>query len=596
MNIGRRSHRLSPQLWTSCVFDMTYILGLNAIYHEPAACLIRGAELVAIAEEERFNRIKHGKKVLTDNPDEFPLRSIEYCLHRAGIEMSDVAHIGYSAVPVEFERRRAALATGAFGDEWLDDEEWERGQAALLRVPESLKALGFRGQFHWVDHHVAHAASAFYPSPFEDAAVLSVDGTGEFDTAVVYHGSGRELTRLRGVAYPNSIGLLWEVLSLYLGFGIYDAAKIMGLASYGDPARFIEKFRQILRAAPDGSFVIDHDMIRFGHLEYYPPKAYLDGLEAFLDVKRREPDDPLEQVHEDVAAAMQTLTNELVMHMAEYAHRETGARNLCLAGGVALNCVTNGHVFEKGPFERLYVQPTAHDAGTAIGAAYWIHHVALGNETRGEMDHAYWGPDYDDARIVEALDARSLPHRLCDSIESEVAALIAEDKIVAFFQGRMETGPRALGNRSLLANPTNPDMRDILNAKVKHREYFRPLAPSVLAEEAEAWFDIRKPTSAAEFMLMTYPARVEKRDRIPAVVHTDGSSRIQAVRRETNPRYHGVISAFQAITGVPVVLNTSFNDQEPIVCTPEDAIHTFLKTEIDALAIGDRLVLKEDIR
>ncbi|MCB9528214.1 MAG: carbamoyl transferase [Myxococcales bacterium] len=575
---------------------MTYILGLNAVYHEPAACLIRGGELVAIAEEERFNRIQHGKKVLTDNPDEFPLQSIAFCLRAAGITMSDVAHIGYSAVPVEFERRRAALATGAFGDEWLDDAEWERGQVALLRVPESLKALGFEGRFHWVDHHVAHAASAFYPSPFEDAAVLSIDGTGEFDTAVIYRGAGRELTRIQGVAYPNSIGLLWEVVSIYLGFGVYDAAKIMGLASYGDPNRFLAKFRRILRAGPDGTFVIDHDMVRFGHLEYYPPKAYLDGLEAFLDVKRRHRGEPLEQVHEDIAAAIQSLTNELVLHMVEHAHRETGSENLCLAGGVALNCVTNGHVFENGPFKRLYVQPTAHDAGTAIGAAFWIHHAVLGDDTRGVMDHAYWGPAYDDARIVEALDARSLPHRRRESIESDVAALIAQDKIVAFFQGRMETGPRALGNRSLLANPTNPHMRDILNAKVKHREYFRPLAPSVLAEEAEAWFEIRKPTSAAEFMLMTYPARPDKRDRIPAVVHTDGSCRIQSVRRETNPRYHKVISAFQAITGVPVVLNTSFNDQEPIVCTPEDAINTFLKTEIDALAIGDRLVLKEDVR
>ena len=574
---------------------MTYILGINAVYHEPAACLLRGSELIAVAEEERFNRIKHGKKVLTDNPDEFPLKSIEFCLREAGIKMSDLAHVGYSAMPVEFERRRAALASGAFGDEWLDDEEWERGQQALKRVPGAFNALGFEGQFHWVDHHVAHAASAFYPSPFDDAAVLSVDGTGEFDTAVVYHGSGRNMTRLQGVAYPNSIGLLWEVFSIYLGFGVYDAAKIMGLASYGDPDRFIGKFREILRAGPDGTFIIDHDMIRFGHLEYYPPRAYLDGLEAFLDVERRSSKDPLEQVHEDIAAALQVLTNELVMHMVEYAHRETGSENLCLAGGVALNCVANGHVFEKGPFKRLYVQPTAHDAGTAIGAAYWIHHVALGNDTRGEMDHAYWGPGYDDARIVEALDARSLPHRLCDSIESDVASLIAQDKIVAFFQGRMETGPRALGNRSLLANPTNPNMRDILNSKVKHREYFRPLAPSVLAEEAEAWFDIRKPTSAAEFMLMTYPARLDKRTRIPAVVHTNGSSRVQCVRRETNPRYHKVISEFQAITGVPMVLNTSFNDQEPIVCTPEDAIHTFLKTKIDALAIGDRLVLKEDI-
>ena len=569
-----------------------YILGINALFHESAACLIKDAQLIAMAEEERFNRIKHGKQVLIDNADEFPLESIAYCLAEAGIGQGDIAHIGYSAVPAKFERRRERLATGAFGSEWLDDAEWDLGQAALERVPDRLKELGFDARFHWVDHHGAHAASAYYPSPFPEAGVLSIDGTGEDETAVSFHGVGHRLTRLGGIPYPSSLGLLWEVVSLYLGFGIYDAAKLMGLASYGDPKRFLGQFRRIFELMPDGTFVIDHDLIRFGDLEYYPPKAYLDGLEQLLGVRRRGHDDELTRVHEDIAAAMQALTNELVLHMAEHLHKTTGSDHLCLAGGVALNCVTNRFVFENGPFKQIFVQPTSHDAGTAIGAAYWIRHNVLGESGRSTMEHAYWGPAYSGERIKQALEAQGLRYRVSKRLEEEVAGFISEDKIVAFFQGRMETGPRALGNRSLLANPTHPQMRDILNAKVKHREYFRPLAPSVLSEEADAWFEIAKPTDAIDYMLMTYPARAEMADRIPAVVHIDGSCRVQAVRKETNPRYHRVISEFQKLTGVPIVLNTSFNDSEPIVCTPEDAIATFLKTEIDVLAIGDYLVFK----
>jgi carbamoyltransferase len=571
-----------------------YILGINALFHESAACLIKDAQLLSIAEEERFNRIKHGKQVLIDNPDEFPMASIAYCLEEAGIGRGDIAHIGYSAVPAKFERRKERLATGAFGEEWLDDAEWERGQQALERVPGALRALGFDARFHWVDHHGAHAASAYYPSGFDEAAVLSIDGTGEDETAVYFHGQGRRLTRLGGIPYPSSVGLLWEVVSLYLGFGIYDAAKIMGLASYGDPQRFLGRMRRIFEPMADGTFAIDHDLVRFGRLEYYPPNAYLDGLEQLFGMRRRQASEHLTRDHEDIAAALQALTNELVLHMVEHLHKTTGSENLCLAGGVALNCVTNSFVFENGPFKRLYVQPTSHDAGTAIGAAYWIRHNVLGETARGSMDHAYWGPAFPDERIEQALTAAGLRYRRSDRLEEEVAGFINEDKIVAFFQGRMETGPRALGNRSLLANPTHPQMRDILNAKVKHREYFRPLAPSVLAEEAEAWFEIAKPTSAGDYMLMTYPARAEVAERIPAVVHVDGSCRIQAVRRETNPRYHRVISEFKKLTGVPVVLNTSFNDSEPIVCTPEDAIATFLKTRIDVLAIGDYLVIKDD--
>lgn len=571
-----------------------YILGINAVYHESAACLIKDGHLIAMVEEERFNRIKHGK--LVDNPYEFPMQSIQYCLDQAGINLGDVDQIGYSAIPEKFYERYHLLETGEFGSGWLSKEEWQPFWDALEQVPEKLTELGFKGKFHWVDHHTAHAASAYYVSPFDEAAILSIDGTGEKDTAVFFHGQANRLKELLGVPYPASIGLLWEVVSVFLGFGIYDAAKIMGLAAYGNPERFRQAFRHIIQPLPNGAFTIAHDIVRFGELEYYPASAYSAGLEELLGIKKRAPGEELKAEHKDIAAAIQELTNEIVMHMVQQLHAQTGSENLCLAGGVALNCVTNSFVFEEGPFTNLYIQPSANDAGTAIGAAYYIWNHLLNQQTRDQMSHAYWGPAYSDAEIEKALQARGLRYRRAESLEKEVAQLISEDNIVAFFQGNMEVGPRALGNRSLLANPRNRNMREILNHKVKHREYFRPLAPSVLAEEAEQWFKIKKATSANEFMLMTYPVQEDARDRIPAVVHVDGSSRIQAVRKETNPRYHRVISEFHQLTGVPVVLNTSFNDSEPIVCSPQDAINTFMKTEIDYLAIGNFIVSKSENR
>lgn len=574
-----------------------YVLGLNAVFHESSACLIKDGKLVAFVEEERFNRIKHGKEAREDNADDLPMQSIQFVLAQAGIGLAEVAHIGYSATPEKFRQRFDALPNRGINDpQWSDPAELEPFWQALARIPENLAALGFAGKFHWVDHHVAHAASAYYVSPFQEAAILAIDGTGEKETAIGYYGKGNRLEQVLAVPFPSSLGMLWEVVSVFLGFDIYDAAKIMGLAAYGNSQRFIKEFRQIIQPLPDGTFHMDNDLIRLGLIRYYPPSAYCAGLEELLNVPQRTPGAALNADHHDIAAAIQVLTDEIVMHMVNYLYAQTGSANLCLAGGVALNCVSNSFAFEEGPFSNLYVQPAAHDGGTAIGCAYYIWNQLLDQQPRDVMDHAYWGPAYSDSEIEAQLQAKGLRYRCTENLEQEVAQLISEDNIVAFFQGQMEAGPRALGNRSLLANPRNRHMRDLLNAKVKHREYFRPLAPSVLAEEAAAWFTIKKPTSAADFMLMTYPVQEHARAKIPAVIHEDGSSRIQAVRQATNPRYHRVISEFYKLTGVPVVMNTSFNDSEPIVCSPQDAIHTFMKTEIDYLAIGNFIVCKAENR
>jgi carbamoyltransferase len=557
-----------------------YVLGINAMYHESAACLLRDGELIAMAEEERFNRVKHAKKPRLDNPDQMPIRSIRYCLAQGGIELADVNQAGYSSDPAWLEHSP------------IRDEDMVAFVENVQNAPARLAALGFRGQFHWVNHHDAHAASAYYASDFEDAAVLTIDGIGDGNSTACYHGLGTRLRLVQEVQAPSSIGFLWELVSMLLGFDIYDACKVMGLSAYGDPRRYAEQFRRLIRPTAGGGFETDERLLRFSDLNYLVPSGYFRGLEALFGVRRRQRGEELTAQHLDIAAALQQATDDIVLHVVRHLHAATGSANLCLAGGVALNCVTNTRVFEEGPFRRLHVQPAAHDAGTAQGTAWYIYHHLLGHGRKAPPTHAYWGPEFSQRQLEHALQDHQLAYTRSDSVEQEVARLLAEGHIVAFFQGRMEMGPRALGNRSLLADPRNPHMRDVLNHKVKHREYFRPFAPSVLHEEAAGWFRIGKETSAAEFMLLAYPVHEHLRERIPAVVHVDGTSRIQAVRRDVNPRYHRLISAFFELTGVPMVLNTSFNDSEPIVCTPEDAIATFLKTEIDYLVLGDFIVSK----
>ena len=573
-----------------------YILGINSVYHESSACLLADGVIVAAAEEERFNRMKHGKQARIDNPDELPLNAIRYCLDSAGIGLGDVAHIGYSTNPQK-------MAQGLEIEDEMDENVWSNaaGKAQFLSgissIPEKISAMGFHGKWNWIDHHLAHAASAFYVSGFREAAVLSVDGIGdEISTATFFYGKNNQLHFLQEIPMPASLGFLWELNSLLLGFSVYDAAKIMGLAAYGNPERYANEFKQLVRLVSDGKFEMDNDLLRFGVLNYEPLSAYYAGLEALFGIKKRERDQKLEAVHQDIAAALQQRTDEAVYHMVEHLHDITHSDNLCLAGGVALNCVTNRVVFEEGPFANLYVQAGAHDGGTALGAAFYVWNHILENESRQVMGNAYLGPSFSNSEIETTLQKHQLKYRRSEKIEQEVAQLLSQQAIVGFFQGGMEFGPRALGNRSLLADPRNPQTREIMNHKVKHREYFRPFAPSILHEEAKKWFEIKKETSASDFMLMAYAAVDSVKDKIPAVLHVDGTSRLQTVKKEENPRYYNVIAEFYQITGVPIVLNTSFNDQEPIVCTPTDAIKTFMKTQIDYLAIGDFLVSKAENR
>ena len=547
-----------------------YILGINSVYHESSACLLRDGEMLAMAEEERFNRKKHGKSPLPDNPDELPLRAMHYCFETANIDIRDVSHIGYSANP----QSRLQLATD-------DDREYlEMVVRNIEKVPCRLQELGFTGEFTWVDHHTAHAASAFYPSPFEEAAALTIDGIGDTNTTAFYHGQGNRLELVGDIALPNSLGFLWELLTMLIGFDIYDAAKTMGLSAYGDPERYAEEFKQLVRVRPEGQFEVNRELCRFHELDYTVPTGYLEGMEQLFGIKRRQSGEELSQEHKDIAATLQVVTDDALLHVTRHLHDVTGAKNLCLAGGVALNCVTNCRIFEEGPFEQLYVQPAAHDAGTAIGSAMYIWNHILSQPRSQPVASPYLGPEFSNDEIESALQGAGLKYERRDQIAEDIAKLISEGNVVGYFQGRMEVGPRALGNRSLLADPRNPEIRQMMNEKVKHREFFRPFAPSVLAEEAHNWFQIAKESSAGEYMLMAYPAQESVRDQIPAVIHIDGSCRIQIVRSEINARYHEVISAFFKRTGVPIVLNTSFNDSEPIVCAPEDAIHTFLKTRI----------------
>jgi len=562
-----------------------HILGINSVFHESAACLLEDGRIVAAAEEERFTRRKHAKTPRADNPDELPWHAMRYCLAAAGIDLDDVDHVGYSSDP----RRRRAHSYGP--------SDWTAQFDACTRgVPGKLRLMGFSGRFHWVDHHTAHAASAFYASPFDESAVLTIDGIGDDSTTASFLGTHSRLRPVQEILSPHSLGFLWELVSMFLGFDIYDATKIMGLAAYGDPKRFAEHFRRLVRLTADGRFVVDSSSTRFWLLDYQTPSGYFDGLARLFGVKRRAAGEELADVHRDIAAALQQRTDETVLHMVQHLHGQTGARNLCLAGGCALNCVTNQYVFDSGPFDGLFVTPAAHDAGTAIGAAFHIWHHVLGRQRVDDEPTPYLGPEFSPSQIEQELRRYGLRYTKADDAERHVAELLSRGLLVGYLQGRMEIGPRALGNRSLLADPRHPNMREILNQRIKHREAFRPFAPSVLAEEARRWFQLGKDTSAYEYMLMACPIVEAMRDRIPAVAHVDGTSRIQAVRREANPRYHRLISEFQRITGVPVVLNTSFNDQEPIVCSPEDAIRTFLRTEIDYLALGDFLVSKRDNR
>ncbi len=580
-----------------------YILGINAFHGNASAALVADGQLVAAVEEERFNRVKYAAG--------FPVQAIRYCLAEAGIRLQEVDHVAiprdpwarlgrklfYAVRMPQFARERArVLARFSRIEDLL---------AQSFGVPR--ETLGVR--FHRVEHHRAHLASAFFVSPFDQAAVLSADGLGDFASTMWATGRGHQLTVHGAVAFPHSLGLYYTAITQYLGFLKFgDEYKVMGLAAYGEPT-YREEFQRILRV-PDGM------QFRLG-LEYF--RHHREGAEMswaeagktpelgrlFSErlVERlgpaRDPAEPLAQKHRDIAATLQARLEDAYFHLLNTLYARTGLKTLCLAGGVAFNCVANGKIFERTPFEQVYVQPAAGDAGLAVGAAFHVYHQVLGQPRRFVMDHAYWGPGFSPEQIRRALDASPVARggfRVADlppeQLVRETARRIAAGKIVGWFQGRAEWGPRALGNRSIVADPRRPEMKQILNERVKHRESFRPFAPSILEEAVGDYFTCTHPSP---FMTLAYPVRPERRGVIPAPTHVDGTGRLQTVRRDTNPLYWQLIKEFEICTGVPVVLNTSFNDNEPIVTRPEEALDCFLRTKMDVLVLGPYLIEKPEL-
>jgi carbamoyltransferase len=559
------------------------ILGINAVYHESSAALIIDGEVVAACEEERFTRIKHAKEARMYNPHELPENAIRFCLDHAGLQAGEIDRVAYSFDP---RLRRAEFHAEWWPDSRLEAEFLQRLDEVVDSVARILgRKLGRALKF--VPHHLAHAASAYYPSGFDPAAILVIDGIGEAACSTLARGDGTRIETIETFSYPHSVGFLWEQASIHLGFSPYDGSKVMGLAAYGDPDIFSRQFASIIRVGEDG-YAVDPGALGFPSVDPKGPEPKgpgAKGLEALLGPARK-PESEILPRHMHIAAALQAANNAAVAALLRRLERSVGHKRLCVAGGVALNCVTNALIRQVSAFSDIFIPCAPHDAGTAIGAALAVHCAERGRPPPIGAT-PYLGPQFDEREVLAAVKAAGLTPRRSKDAARDAADMIADGNIVAWFQGRMEFGPRALGNRSLLADPRRPDTRAILNRRVKHREDFRPFAPSVLAERADEWFEVGPPSASHEYMLFACPTKAGRRDRIPAVVHHDGTARVQLVRREANPRFHDLISRFFARTGVPLVLNTSFNDSEPIVCTPAHAIATLRSTGIDALFMGD---------
>ncbi len=577
------------------------VLGINAAYHESAAAIVRDGVVVMSVEEERLSRRKHAKDARVDNADQLPWRAIELCLAAASASLGDVDRIAYSLQPGV---RTAMAGVDPYALEDSDGWGSEVGERAfderVRAVPSLLAARAddpaVTERVRFVPHHRAHAALAYRAGPFDAAAVLVLDGIGELATGWLGRARDGRLERIEDIAYPHSLGMLWEQMSTYLGFGTYEAGTVMGLAAYGDPDRFSEAMTRLLRVpCPSGGtlasdtppFLVDPMLARF--------RGGLAGLVSLFGPARRAHESPVTVGRfADVAAALQHQTERALLATARRL-AQGGATRLVYAGGVALNCVANARLERDGPFAELFIPGPAHDGGTALGAALELAGVAPGaSEYCGPMSAVLLGPAYDTRAIDEALGDAQLTARHVAGPASVAAERIAAGELVGWFQGRAELGPRALGNRSLLADPRSVRSREALNARVKQRESFRPFAASCLAAEASAWFHMPDDRPGAQAsrgsMLLAYPVRAERAEQIPAVVHVDGTCRIQTVHRAQQPLYHRLIERFAALTNVPMVLNTSFNQSEPIVCSPRDAIDSFRRAGLDALIMGDRLV------
>ncbi|OJW16930.1 carbamoyltransferase C-terminal domain-containing protein [Mucilaginibacter sp. 44-25] len=573
-----------------------YTLGINAAFHDSAACIVKDGILLAATEEERFTHYKHGKRPVPFSTWELPYHAIDYCLKVAGIHINDIDHVAYSFDPyllvgekyrgnetieIPFEEGRSHLNED-FANPWEP-----LFLSSIINAPGQLRDgwphhlqqrfigcnIG-RENWHFVEHHISHAASAFNCSPFRNAAVMTVDGRGEQATTTYNIGHGQQLDRIGQVNMPHSLGLLYEDVTTHLGFlHSSDEYKVMALASYGKP-EFVNDFREIVQIGANGQYTINNQNLT----ERFGPKRL--SHEEFT------------KHHFNVAHSLQLVLEEAMLELTGWLHEETKEENLCLAGGVALNCVANARIRDKGFFKNIWVQPASGDDGTALGAALWVDAQQRKNDEKTfVMDHCYWGPQYSDAEIEKQLKLWKVPYRKLENIAEETADILIQDKIIGWYQGRMEFGPRALGSRSILASPINPAMQARLN-EVKDREDFRPVAPVVLQEKAGEWFNNAE---YSPFMLFIYDVKEDKADQIPAVRHTDGTARIQTINEQQHKDYYDLLKAFERKTGVPVLVNTSFNTLgKPIVCTPRDAVECFWSSPFDALIIGSFVIEKEN--
>ncbi|MDD5449787.1 MAG: carbamoyltransferase [Candidatus Omnitrophica bacterium] len=579
------------------------ILGINAYHPDSSACIIKDGRLIAAVEEERFLRIKHWAG--------FPKESIRYCLKEAGIGLEEIDYIVLNRDPrANFYKKVifALLNRPSFSlvrdrlHNMLKIETFKDTLSKEFLIPkEKIKA-----KIYTVEHHRAHLASSFFVSPFEHATVISIDGFGDFTSCMAAKGNGNKLEVLYEINYPHSLGIFYTAFTQFLGFDKFgDEYKVMGLCAYGKPD-CVKEMEDILMLKPHGRFALDlsyfsfyksRDCMLWNNAAPVLERLYSDKLiEKFGPPRRYE--EEITPAHLNIAASVQRIYEKAFFHILNYAYERTKIYNLCLAGGCALNSLANGQLFDNTPFKEVYIQPAASDAGGSLGAAYYLYCQLMGNKRIFVMDKAYWGSSFSEKEMKAAIDEKKNQLNTCsiERIEDEdelcrkTAGFIAQGKIIGWFQGRMEWGPRALGNRSILVDPRKKDMKDILNARIKKREWFRPFAPSILLEKVSEFFEKDYPDP---FMLKVYPIKMEKRSLIPAVVHADGTGRLQTVKKEENPLYWKLIKEFENITGVPVLLNTSFNENEPIVNTPIEALDCFLRTKMDVLVMGKFLITRQ---
>ncbi len=571
-----------------------YILGISCYYHDSSAALIKDGEIVAAVQEERLSRKKHDTS--------FPEKAVEYCLKSQGITIKEIDYIGFYEKPfLKFERvlsqhlQSFPLSYKIFLSSipsWFNEK---------LRVTKAIKKkLKYKKPILFIEHHLAHAASTFLVSPYKKAAILTVDGVGEWTTTTYGIGEGNDIKLLKEIKFPSSLGLLYSTITAYLGFSVNNSEyKVMGLSPYGNMNRktniYYKKLKNVIDIKEDGSYRLDMSYFTYHYANKMPSKK----LCALLDGPIRKEESELIQRHKDIAAAVQLITEEVLIKILNHLHKISQCDNLVFAGGVALNSVANGKILRNTPFKNIWIQPDPGDGGTSIGVAAYIYHTILNNPRKKYLETAYLGPEFSNKEIKEFLDKNKIKYHEFISpkeLVEKTAKLIFDNNVIGWFQGKMEWGPRALGSRSILSNARNPKMQEILNLKVKHREKFRPFAPVVCEDDALKYFDCDKPIPLpTDFMLMVYPVRPEWRSKIPAVTHVDGSGRLQTVRKSQNPFYYNLLKQFGKLSGIPILINTSFNIRgEPIVCTPYDAYKCMMGTGIDYLVIGKFLIKRAD--